>query len=191
MELLSLITQTLKDLLTAVAAITATFVAIMGLNAWKRQLKGREEYDLARRYLRAIYKVRDSLRVVRNPFIPVEEMSRSLKEKGLDGNDYSDNQNTNRAVYDTRWSKVSEALSDLRVEQLEAEVLWGREAVEMCDYLDKCVANLMLKVRMFLQGDLNSAVDLTIYDTGEDNKFSKEIKEAVRITEDYLKPHLK
>lgn len=190
MESIPLIIQVSSDVFTSIAAITATVVAIVGLNAWKKQMKGKEEYELARRYLRLIYRVRDAIKVVRNPFIPVEEMISSLKEKGMNEDDYSDHKKMNQAVYSTRWNKVQEALSDLRVEQLEAEVLWGKESVVVYDTLDQCIKKLMANIQLFLRGGFKETMDLIIYDTGEDNQFSKDIDTAVKIVEDSLRPHL-
>jgi hypothetical protein len=36
-----------KDVITAGAAITAAVVAVKGLRAWKKQLRGKTDYELA------------------------------------------------------------------------------------------------------------------------------------------------
>jgi len=41
-----------KDLVVTLAAAGGLIVALLGLRTWKRQLKGKTEWDLARRYLR-------------------------------------------------------------------------------------------------------------------------------------------
>jgi hypothetical protein len=51
-----------KDLATIFAAVAAGIIAIMGYNAWKKQLRGKAEYELARRLLRNVYRVRDAIR---------------------------------------------------------------------------------------------------------------------------------
>ncbi len=57
-----------RDLLLVVPAWTGAVVAILGLNAWRRQLRGKDDYELARRLLRATYRYRDSLRRARTSF---------------------------------------------------------------------------------------------------------------------------
>lgn len=57
----------IKDIITGLSAFTAAVIAIMGLQAWKKQLKGKTEYELAQRLLRATYKVREAFSWVRNP----------------------------------------------------------------------------------------------------------------------------
>ena len=44
-----------RDLVLIVSTIVGILVAINGVNAWKRQLRGREAFDAARRLLRATY----------------------------------------------------------------------------------------------------------------------------------------
>ena len=59
----------LKDLAVAGAAVATAFFAYKGLSAWRSELKGKAEYQIAKDVLRAVYKVRDAFMVVRNPAI--------------------------------------------------------------------------------------------------------------------------
>jgi hypothetical protein len=118
--------KNIPDIVTALAAGIGAVVAVVGLNAWKKQLKGKTDYELARRYLRAVYKIRDAIKFVRNPFISLGEMEQALKERGSNQST-SDHKETSRAVYSVRWKKVTEAGSDLTLELREAEVSWGKD----------------------------------------------------------------
>ncbi|OQY20711.1 MAG: hypothetical protein B6I35_10155, partial [Anaerolineaceae bacterium 4572_32.2] len=69
-----------KDVVTILAALVAATVAIMGLRTWRKQLRGKTEYELARRLLRSVYRVRDAIRIVRNPFISSAETVQSMRE---------------------------------------------------------------------------------------------------------------
>jgi len=44
----------LKDIVIIFAAISGAVVAILGLSTWKRQLKGKVEYDLAKKILKLL-----------------------------------------------------------------------------------------------------------------------------------------
>jgi hypothetical protein len=112
------VTKLILEILNTVAICVGAIMAFIGINAWKKQLRGSTEYELARRYLKAIYKIRDAIKYVRNPFISVDEMARAYKENDMDEQDYSDNRKTNRAVYSIRWKKVIDARTDLDVELL-------------------------------------------------------------------------
>ena len=185
------ILHAISEALTAVAAATGAFIAVLGLNAWKKQLKGKTDYELARRYLRAVYKLRDAVQNVRNPFIPAEEMNAALKQSGKEGlGDGVDTQEGVRAAYSARWQKVTEAGSDLSVELREAEVSWGRKALDIERDMEKCVQELFVTLRMYVQHNERPNRDL-IYDQGDNDEYTKRLTTAVTKIEAYLAPHLR
>jgi hypothetical protein len=57
----------IKDVLTAIAAVGAASIGLLGLATWRKQLKGRTEYELARRLLVAVYRIRNAVSYLRNP----------------------------------------------------------------------------------------------------------------------------
>lgn len=117
-----------KDALQALFAIVGIFVAILGLRTWRKQLAGKAEYELATRLLRAIYTVRDRVNSMRAPFISAGEMYSAAKNKAGDEKELVQllNQNDKLAelAYQVRWERIQEAISDLAIQNLEAEVLW-------------------------------------------------------------------
>ncbi|MCD4813731.1 hypothetical protein K8S19_08585 [bacterium] len=81
----------IKDVILTGAAIA---VAITGLNTWKRQLKGKFEYDLCRRILVTLFKYRDAIDGVRHPFMyasekpnPPEKETKSMTYEKFGGSD--------------------------------------------------------------------------------------------------------
>ena len=78
-----------KDITTGLAALIGAGVAIVGLRAWQHQLKGKTEYELARRLLRAVYRVRDEIHNVRNPAIMPGEFAVAIEEAGIESDDPS------------------------------------------------------------------------------------------------------
>ena len=46
-----------KDIVTALSALTAAIITVIGLSTWKKQLKIKTEYDLAQRLLKSVYKI--------------------------------------------------------------------------------------------------------------------------------------
>ncbi len=183
------ILKVLSSIVTALAAATAAVIAVLGLNAWKKQLRGKNDYELARRYLRAVYKLRDAIRFVRNPFIPAEEINAALKDSNQE-KERTNREETSRAVYSVRWEKVTDAGSDLDVELREAEISWGQEALDVERDFEKCVQELFVALRMFVQHDQQPDRDL-IYDMGEQDEYNKKLKDAVAKIENYLAPHLR
>lgn len=63
----------LKDVMTILGAGVAIYVALRGLSAWRRQLKGNVQYELARRLLTNVYRARDALHAVRALYVPTSE----------------------------------------------------------------------------------------------------------------------
>lgn len=79
-----------KDVITCISALTATVVAILGLQAWKKQLKGKTEYELAQKLLYATYKLREAIAWVRNPFQSAAEISKAMKEYNIEGSPFDE-----------------------------------------------------------------------------------------------------
>lgn len=93
------------------------------MQTWKKQLTANAEYDLAKRVLVAVYKVRDTIEHCRS-FDSLDKYANET-EKQLD----------------ILIAKIDDASASLAVELLEAEAIWGGEK----RYLDG-VAGLNLQI---------------------------------------------
>jgi hypothetical protein len=199
-----------KDVITGLAAAAGGTVAVLGLRAWRKQLQGKTEYELARRCLRAVYGVRDAFRIVRSPIQTAEELTQAFRESGdspPDPNDSQLNLIVEQTVYDFRWKRLNEAFSDLDVELLEAEVLWGAATQAAVWPLRECRRVLFtatrrhllrLKTRLppqRLTTEEEEDLDRTVYEIhGDDSpgdSFAQGVKHAIEKVEIFLKPHLK
>jgi hypothetical protein len=130
----------LKDLLLVVPAWTAAIVAVLGLNAWKRQLHGREGYDLARRLLRATYRYRDAIQQARTPFSFQSILAPVTAGASVDAREHA------AALWQQRWDPIDSARRELLAELLEAEVLWGVEHRTQYQTLFDCESDLYAAV---------------------------------------------
>ncbi len=155
-----------KDALQAIFAVVGIVVAILGLRTWKQQLAGKAEYELATRLLRTIYTVRDRVRSLRSPFISAGEMYAAGKEKVDDEKELNRllNQNDKLAefAYQVRWERVQEAVSDLVVEELEAEVLWENKVKSKFKPFYDCLSDLQFSLEDYLsmrRGDYDPVSD--------------------------------
>lgn len=195
----------LKDIILLIVAIVGVFSAIFGLKTWRKQLKGNTEYELARRLLKAVYHARDQIKYIRNPFMGGGEISQAIKESGMeiDQTDPKHSIKSSRAVYSLRWKYLSEVLSELKIELLEAEVLWGKDINNIFKEFYKCVSDLNFAIYQHLNAkdgyfklDFEELKknDLIIYDTSDDptkNEFSGKIIQAVETIENFIRPKLK
>lgn len=182
--------ETLANFLTAVSAIIVGVAAIYGVREWKRQLVGKTDYEIARRYLKTALRLRDAISFVRNPFVSLGEMQSALKEHGMDSEEYGDKQKTNLAVYSIRWKKVRDAWTDLEAEVIEAEVSWGREAFNVQKSLDMCVRELLSSLNLYLEGHTERGSRQLIYEYGEKDEFRLKVEKSIKEIEDFLRPHL-
>lgn len=190
-------TRTIVDIankvLTAGAAVFAATVGARGLNAWKKQLKGKTDYDIARNYLKCVYKIREAIKNVRHPAMWASEISQA--EKKYDLNDKSTYMGSSKAVYTARFEKLTDAFTELETISFEAEISWGKEAQKVAFDLHQCANKLQLEVSKYLSERTEpSKVDSDIIycHPGNDNDvFSLKINAAIHKIEEYLKPHLK
>lgn len=196
-----------QKIATALAALVAAWVAVQGLRAWQVQLQGKAEYDLARRVLRAAFKVRDQIAQVRSPSVPLGEMVQAYKDAGLDpdGVDITrDMKRCDSLVYQRRWQPLAGALSDLSLEMLEAEVLWGDTVRECERRLQRCTGELNAALSLYLR-DIHAdnfrhpekaaeRIDrqfAIVYAIEADDEFARKIDGAIEMFETTFRPHLR
>lgn len=128
-----IVVQIVRDIVAAIAATTGAVVAIVGLQTWRRQLRGSAELETARSVLRASYKMRDAIQTVllashlSEFFGPVkeEEVRQALLRRHTEN-----------------WVAVQDARSELQIAELEGEVLWGKSFKTALQQLKECMWDL-------------------------------------------------
>ena len=140
-----------KDLITIASLIAASVIAGMGLYTWKKQLVGTTEYELAKRILKATYRLRDTLENVRNPLIYAGEQNQAMKEANLelDSNAPDNERKRSIAVYGLRWKGVVSNLQDLQLEAIEAEAVWGTDVKKQILGIQHNVIELFSAIQMY------------------------------------------
>lgn len=204
---ISAVLSCLKDVTVTLASIAGVIIAYLGLATWRRQLKGKAEYELARRLLKAAFNVRDALTSVRNDLMAPSEVHTALTAAGHSEEEIEKNQeelDVNSAVYSARWRRVSESLSDLDVGQLEAEVLWGRVATENLQPLYDCIRELRVALvrylrqsrgeRHMLSSEEAEKVENVVFEQSDDpgeDQFTAKLRDALSQIEEFVKPKLR
>ena len=143
-----------QNVVLALSGVAATVIAYLGLTAWRKELKGRSEYDKAKAVLKAVYKVQGAFRHVRNPaifqFEYPEEMTNNWghlkQEHDYEGTAY---------VYENRWKILAEAFRELEEQNLDAQVEWGPEFQEIIAPLRKCKIELEIALQNHLEAKKN------------------------------------
>jgi hypothetical protein len=195
----------IKDVVTCFAAGIAAYVGINGLRAWQVQLTGKTEYELARRMLRSVYAIRDTISFVRDREITVEEEEQAMKEMGIEFTEdhpFPDTPKYKDIVYQLRIRRLEETKSQLEADLLEAEVTWGEEFIELLrvfdNYVRKLHSTLILHtIRVYgldiIKHEKTEEFEDVLYQNkkSEQDTFYLEMQNAIRDVENFLKPHLK
>ena len=205
MDCLRDIITLLKDLVTIFAAGTAAFIAIRGYDIWKKQLRGKTEYELARRLLHSVYRVREAIRLVRKPVHSMAETRLAMQEAELEMelSDLLDPQHyamRQDAVYAQRWRRFEETFRGLEVDVFEAEVLWGQDIVAALEPLRQYTTTLGASIGLYLHNLSDENMQQSeaqadearriIYSRDQDDEFGEGIQKAVETVENVLKPYL-
>lgn len=187
------------DIVTAIAAVATAFIAWRGLSVWKEQLRVKDDYELARRYLRALYDVREGFKLVRNPMIITGEFQQAADEAGLDtepGNPMSDA--AEAAVYDQRLKVLYDAWAATTEAGLDAEVLWQKPRAELTDDLRRLMGEMRSSLwRMLFEKRRDNpnmealqAAEEVVYFQGTNDQFETRVDDAIKSAEKFLRKKL-
>lgn len=142
----------MKDIIMSIAACITAGVAYSGLNKWKKELRGKIDFDTAHALLKATYKVRDGLHTVRSPFFSSYEFPSDYNP--LDKNSKIE-YDAYLYAYNNRMKPLLEAIQEFNVSALEAEVLWGHTIQEYSLELNRCCSKVQRSIEFYL-GDMYS-----------------------------------
>jgi hypothetical protein len=113
---------------TALSAVAVAVIAYVGLHTWKRQLKIKTEYDLARRYLITLYRLSAAINSLRGVYSTSEYLGPAFISAKLEQVDFSLYDESEKERLSKKWKLIAEEYSNLEVETFQAEALWGKEA---------------------------------------------------------------
>lgn len=191
-----------SDIAIGASAAVAAYLAVKGVNAWRSELKGRSEYQLAKDVLRAVYKTREGFKIVRHPAIFGYEYPEEMRdhfghlkrEHNFEGTAH---------VYQERFNHLNEAFKALEDLHLDAQVEWGPEFHDTIVKLRQCRSELMVTLQMKLdrmkEENDRDPVDTealkkehdVIYDANSEkhpNPFNDKIDGAIAEFENWLRP---
>ena len=194
----------LSDAIVAIAAGVAAFFAVKGVNTYRGELFVKDEYELARRLIHHIYRVRDGFRHVRNPLIHAAEYPEETRNlTGPEALSPENNFKSQSHAYQKRWEVLGAAMRDLEAEMVQAQVFWGQSIQELMPPVRECLFVLQLSIQHWLlsiKGEdpgLSREDMLTeqkvLYSMGSIDKdeFAQKIQVALDAIEKIARPHLK
>lgn len=203
LELTRIAWEIIREILTSLSAIVVALVAVLGLSTWKRQMLGKDSFDLAKRVLCAVYDLRTAINHVRRPFHLSDEVTLAketiLSKDGTTREGLTEYE-IQEALYSLRWEKINKASNGLSSTLKEAEALWGNEIVNITNPLLSSINNLRSSIdkyliniqhpRSYLADEIIIFMDVvrsTHWNPSED-EFNKQLEETIKKIEDYLRP---
>jgi hypothetical protein len=162
----------IKDAVSIFAPIVGLIIAGFGLKTWKRQLRGKSEYEIAKNLLKSTYKYREAINSVRHPFMDIAEMPEPPKDSPQSNEEKKRFYGIAKA-YENRWNKVVEVRIEIGTELLEAEVLWGNDIKERYKDLFNLEKKLFINLKHYLN-NINPDASIKL-SCDEDIIYSKSI----------------
>ncbi|MGH8503397.1 MAG: hypothetical protein ACREVE_13180 [Gammaproteobacteria bacterium] len=192
------------DALVGLAAVITATAALFGLIIGRRELQTRAEFDVARKLIRATYRLRDAVQTFRSPLIRQSEFPRG-HEDGMASKTPEETAKAYAYMYENRWIPVWDAVQEFDTHTLEAEALWGKPMRTQTDELRQCVIELYTAVEAVIRDKAQQGDDFkadkkfakemrsTVSSVGGDEKnpLSIKIAAAIKGIEDQIRPHLR
>lgn len=140
-----------RDLVVAIATIFTARVAWRGLNTWRREMRGRTTYGVARDLLRAVFIMREAVRAVRSPLMTPGEFREAREKSGLDAGAHESaaHRQDESAVFALRWGRVADARAKYDAALVEAEAVLGSKVTESSKGLEECIHRLWAQLMMY------------------------------------------
>ncbi len=192
-----------RDVFGALAAIVAGVAAVKGFNAWRRQLKGTTEYQIALKVLKAASAFKDAIGDARYTHIfPGEITGRvsSEEESSAETTILND-----AYAYHKRLEVVRTAQVDFHLADLEAGAILGNGARKVLEPLYKASLKLQTTYGLYFSMKLHDARssrsqpddaplkemrEVLFHDRNQD-KFEEEVEKAVQSIESKFRKYLK
>ncbi len=167
-------TTIFMNVLVGLSTGAGAIIAGLGLQAWRYELRGRTDFELARRVMLCVYQLRNEFHCARDEFSP--------------------------RVHDTHAVRLNEKACELDNALLEAKILWGNTLNPPKQKIKECLSSWRVALREYRrkadaspnssdQGDHVSRTDATL--NGDvDDAFGQRIEEAIRDFEAATQRHL-
>lgn len=186
-----------SDAITAISTFIIAIVAVYGIIGWKKQMKGVKEYEIAYNLHYSILKLRNAISHVRSISIWPSESYKAIKyaqTKYPDQKPEDIEKNYQPYVYEMRWEKITNVLTEVESYLLGAEVLWGNEILDLMEPLNIKITELKIalleKVNPTLATRDLKQLSKIIYESGKDDTFNEDIKLAIQNIVEYINSKL-
>jgi hypothetical protein len=138
------------DFIVSVSALAAALVAFLGVNAWRRQLRGTTEYQHSLKVLEALYALREAVIEARSRFIfPTEGFQQPA---GTGSEEFK--VQVEVQLYRRRLARVGNARADLSLAQQGALAVWGEPAKAALEDMLDAINDLFVAYERYFDEEL-------------------------------------
>jgi len=171
------------------------YAAVSGLHTWKRQLKGKHKYELAKSLLLETCKYREAFNALRNPFVWNFEYPTFIDDEAMSPKDKEYKKIT--YVYKNRWSTVQKLKPKLGELILESEIIFGEEIKKIYDEIAVIESEVRFAIHDYIEAynpdNKNPAREKTdlIFSTGKSDPTRIKIESLVNELKNVLESSIK
>lgn len=128
------------QIVESLAVIAAALVAIYGISSWRREMKGRKEYELAEEVLALFYEAKDRISAIRSPLGRSDE-GKSRQTSPEESPEEKDAFDRAYVVFE-RYQKHQETFNRLHMLRYRFMALFGREKAKPFDDINKIITKI-------------------------------------------------
>ncbi|PSH68639.1 hypothetical protein CU102_12845 [Phyllobacterium brassicacearum] len=127
--------QTVQDLFTLIATGSGIYIAVAGLNAWRRETTGKRDIELCQNVIERFYEAEHKMNVLRSPMSYSQEGESRAKAE----NESEEEKNRRDTLFVplARLNQQSEFWSDFFSYKFRMRALFGADAVAAFDKADE------------------------------------------------------
>lgn len=197
--------ENFASVITVLAALGGIFVALAGLNTWRKQIEFSADSDLAKKILVLLYRHFDALSAIRGSQPVTVKIDRPDGIRILSEEESRLRFSAKAGNYLNGFVRVSEIRADIYPLLIEGQAFWGREFKDMFAGLWLLERELDLTVKLFLELSnpdisqdhkqallplLTSKRDILFTVSDETDIFAKDYLEELAKIEDVLRKKL-
>lgn len=189
--------EPLKSVVTIGAAGVGVFVALRGLQTWRRQLHGTARFEACRKLLEKTLAARDAFSTFRSPLMGGGEIAAALRARNKPEPtslaDLKRFDEGHRLAKIDRFEKVFQAVREVESAVLVAEVVLGPKAREAFQSLKQCYVDAQIALENVGEANAEEAKGyrrILAETHGPQNEFTQRIEAAVEAIRQLTEPHI-
>jgi hypothetical protein len=154
----------ISDSFLGLSAIVVAVVAIIGLYAWRRELKGRVLFDVARNIIRLSIELKDNFEWARFPVGSSDESTNRQKAANE-----SESESQMRDLWHARWNRLKPVVANLQALQemdWEIQALLGEKSKQISSAIKmyrECYADLNTAISEYFSIQVEAVVNKSPY----------------------------